>query len=53
MDAILARDTGGFDSYRDDSCENNKQTLYQAIWQTIILWSVLISSVVMVSVTKT
>jgi len=52
MDVILARDTGGFDSYRDDSCENNKQTLYQAIWKTI-LWSVLISSVVMVSVTKT
>jgi len=27
MDAILARDTGGFDSYRDDNCEHNQQTL--------------------------
>jgi len=26
MDAILARDTGGFDSYRDDSCQNNNDT---------------------------
>lgn len=25
MDAILARDTGGFDSYRDDNCDYSKQ----------------------------